>query len=142
DRNLGDAAYLVLNRIFDRDDLVFVCLDLVYRGVQSRGLATAGRSRDQHHAVRLGDVAAEFAQVFFIKSDDVQCELVEFFAHRFFVKDAEHRIFAVDRRHDGNTEVDRALGIAVLHAETSVLWNTALGDVQLTHHLDTRDDRG
>ena len=62
-------------------------------------------------------------------------------AHRFLVEDTEHRIFAVDRRHDGNTEVDRTLGVTVLHAETAVLRNTALRDVQLAHHLDTGDDR-
>ena len=43
DRNLRDAAHLVFDRIFDGDDLVFVVLDLVERGVE-RGRLAATRS--------------------------------------------------------------------------------------------------
>jgi hypothetical protein len=42
DGNLGDAADLVFDRVFDGDDLVFVVLDFVDRGVQRGGLAGAG----------------------------------------------------------------------------------------------------
>ena len=62
DGNLRDAANLVLDRIFDGDDLVFVALDLVERGVERRGLAGAGGAGDQHHAVGLANIAAEAAQ--------------------------------------------------------------------------------
>ena len=37
-RNLRDAANLVLHRVFDGDDLVLVALDLIQRGIKSRGL--------------------------------------------------------------------------------------------------------
>ena len=58
-RNLGDAADLIFHRIFDGDDLVFVVLDFVDGGVERGRLARAGGSGDEHHAVRLVDVAAE-----------------------------------------------------------------------------------
>ncbi len=72
DRNLGDALDLVLHRIFDGDDLVFVVLDLAQRRVESGGLAGAGGSGDQHHAVRLADIAPELGEVGFGKAHHFQ----------------------------------------------------------------------
>src|SRR6476646_6606815 len=43
----------------------------------------------------------------------------------------------MDGRHDGNTEINVAALIA--NAESPVLWNTTFCDIQLGHHLDTRD---
>ncbi len=103
-------------------------------------LPRAGWAGDQHHAVRLLDVAAELAQVFVAEADHVERELVELLAHRLFVQHAEHGVFAVDRRHDGDAEVDGAPVVA--HAETAVLRHAALGDVELAHDLDARDDGG
>src|ERR1019366_6678983 len=104
------------------------------------GLARARRSSDQHHAVRLLDVATELAQVFVAEAHHVERQLVELLAHRLFVEHAQHRIFAVHRGHDGDAEVDGAAEIA--HAETPVLRDPALGNVQLAHDLDARDDGG
>ena len=50
-RNLGDAADLVFDRVLNGDDLVFVALDLVERGVERGGLAGAGGPGDQQDAV-------------------------------------------------------------------------------------------
>ncbi len=58
-RNLGDAADLIFDGIFDGDDLVFVVLDFVDGGVERGGFAGAGGAGDQHHAVRLANIAAE-----------------------------------------------------------------------------------
>src|SRR3990172_22743 len=44
DRNLRDPAELVLDRVFDRDDLVFDRLDLGQRRVERGRLAAAGRT--------------------------------------------------------------------------------------------------
>ena len=65
---------------------------------------------------------------------------MELLAHRLFVEHAEHGIFTVNRGHDGDAEVDGAAEIA--YAKTPVLRYTALGDVELAHHFDTRDDGG
>ena len=69
DRNLGDALDLILHRIFDGDDLVFVVLDLAQRRIKGSGLAGACGSGDQHHAVRLADIAPELGEVGFGKAD-------------------------------------------------------------------------
>ena len=72
DRNLGDAFELVFDRVFDGDDLVFVVLDFAQRGVEGGGFAGTGGSGDQHHAVGLGDVAAEFRQIAGAEAHDVE----------------------------------------------------------------------
>ena len=138
DRNLRDAAQLVFHRIFNRNDLVFVGLDLVHGCVQRCGFAAARRAGDQHHAVRLFDVAPELAQVLRIETHNVQREGSKLLAHRLFIEYAEHGIFAVNRRHDRDAEVDGAPVIA--HSEAPVLRHAPLGNIQLAHHLDARDD--
>ena len=45
----------------------------------------------------------------------------------------------MDRRHDGNTEIDGAALIARL--ETSVLRNAAFGNIEFRHDLDARKNR-
>ena len=96
-------------------------------------------SGHQNHSVRLVDVAPELLQVGFGKTDDIQAQRPEFFADRFLVENTDDRIFAVNRRHDRNAEVDRASLVARL--EASVLRNAALGNVEFRHDLDARNDR-
>src|SRR5262249_16060692 len=138
--DLRDAADLVFDGIFNGDELVFVALDLIQRRVKRSRFTGTGRAGYQHHAVRLLDIATEFLEVFVAKADYIQGQLVEFFADRLFVEDAEHSVFAVDRRHDGDTVVDGTCVVA--DTEAAVLRYTALRVVQLRHHLDTGDDRG
>src|ERR1700733_6292902 len=139
-RNLGDPADLVFDRVLDGDDLVFVALDFVERGVERGSFAGTSRAGDQHHAVGLADVAAEPTQVIFGEADNIEGEVAELLAHRFFVEHAEHRIFAVHRGHDADTEVDQAA--FVTHSETAILGDAALGNVELAHDLDARQDGG
>src|SRR4051812_1036193 len=47
----------------------------------------------------------------------------------------------MNRRHDRNPEINRPLGLAILHAEASVLRHASFGNVELAHDLDARDDR-
>ncbi len=63
----------------------------------------------------------------------------ELLAHRLFVEDTKHGVLAMDGGHDGDAEIDQASLIA--NAETAVLRNAALGDVEFAHDLDTRNDR-
>ena len=74
DRNLCDAANLVLDRVLNGDDLVFLGLNLVHTRIQRCSLAAPGGSCHQHHAVRLVDVAAEFTQIVFVKSNYVESQ--------------------------------------------------------------------
>ena len=139
-RNLRDAAKLVFDRVFNRDDLIFVSLNLIDRGVKSSRFTATGRPCDQHHAVGLFDVAPEFAQIVFVETNHVERQRAELLAHRLFVEHTENRVFAVNRRHDRNAEVDGAP--VVFHPEASVLGHAALGNVEFAHDLDARNYRG
>jgi hypothetical protein len=138
DGNLGDAANLVLDRVFDGDDLVFVAFDFVEGGVESGGFSGAGGAGDEHHPVGLANVAAEAAEIVFRETDDVESEMTELLAHRLLVEHAEDGVLAMDSGHDGDAEVDEA-GL-VAYAETAVLRDAALGDVELAHDLDAGED--
>ena len=73
------------------------------------------------------------------KSQDVEPELAELLADRLLVEDADDGVFAVHARHDRHAEVD---GLARhLQLEAAVLRHALLGDVELGHDLDARDDR-
>ena len=139
-RNLRNAANLVLHRILDGDDLVFVALDLIQSRVEGGGFSRAGRPSHQHHAVRLADVAAEALQVFVGKTDHIQSQMAKLLAHRFLVQHAEHGIFAMHCGHDGDAEVNQPPLVA--DPEAAVLGNAALGNVQLAHDLDAAENGG
>src|ERR1041385_6902423 len=140
DRDLRNAANLIFDRIFDGDDLVFVGLDFVDSSVERGRLTATGWPCHQHHAVRLFDVTAEASQVVFVKTHNIKYERMKLLAHRFFVEHTEYSVFAVDRRHNRDTEVDWALGAAIFHAAASVLRYAALGNVELAHDLDSGND--
>src|SRR5215469_77194 len=139
DGNLRNATELVFDRVFNRDDLVFVRLDLVHGGIERRRFTRTRRARHQHHAVRFLNVAAEAPQIVLVEADNVECEGSELLAHRLLVEHAEHRVLAVNGWHDRNAEVDGAS--VVLDAEAAVLRHAALGNVELAHDLDTGNHR-
>ena len=109
------------------------------RRVERRRLAAAGRAGHQHHAVRLGDVLAEPPQLRLREAQDVEPQLGELLADRLLVEDADDRVLAVHARHDRDAEVDGLARHAQL--EAAVLRHALLGDVELGHDLDARDDR-
>ncbi len=139
-RNLRDALDLILHRIFDGDDFVFVVLDFAQGGIERGGLARTRGSGHQHHAVGLFDIAPELDQVGIAETDYVERKLRELLAHGLFIEHTEHGVLAVDGRHDRHAEIDQA--VLVAHAEAAVLGHAALGDIQFRHHLDARNDGG
>src|SRR6266568_688230 len=139
DRNLRDAANLVFHRVFNRDELVFVGLDLIDGRIQRRGLAGARRAGYEDHAVRLTNVAAKTPEFFGGETDDVQTEVPKLFGQGFLVEDAKHGVFAVTRGHDGHAKIDVAALVA--DPEPAVLRHAALRNIQFAQDFDARDDR-
>ena len=139
-RNLGDAADLIFDRVFNGDDLVFVVLDFVDGRVERGGFARAGGAGDQHHAVGFLNVTAEANLVGPVEADHVERQVPKFFAERLFVQHAKHGVLAVHRRHDRHAEVDEAPFVA--NPKTAVLRNPAFGDIQFAHDLDARKNGG
>src|SRR6185503_900485 len=103
------------------------------------GLAGAGWTSHEDHAVRLRNVTSKLPQILFGKTDNVQVKILELFVDLFFVENTNDRVFAVNRRHDRNAEVDIASFIT--NTKTTVLRHAAFSDVELRHDLDTRDQR-
>src|SRR6185503_2253020 len=93
----------------------------------------------QHHPVRLCDVTPKFAQIFFGETDDVQIQVSKLFVDLLFVENTNDRVFAVNRRHDRDAEVD--IASFVTNSKPAVLRHATLGDVELRHDFDTRDQR-
>jgi hypothetical protein len=75
-----------------------------------------------------------------MKTDDIERELAELLAHRLLVEHAEHGVFAMYRRHDGDAEIDQTPFVA--NPEAAVLGHAPLGDIQFAHDLDAGKDGG
>src|SRR5689334_19855090 len=131
------AAHLIFDRVLNRDEFVVVAFDFIDGRIQRGRLAGARRPRDQHHAVRFMNVAAEAIEFFGGEADHVQSQVGKFLGKRFFVEDAKNRVFAVASGHDGHAQVDVAAFI--LHAEAAVLRNAALGDIQFAQDFYARE---
>src|SRR5580692_6859001 len=84
-------------------------------------------------------VGPESSLVFVVESGHIERQVAELLAQRLFVEYAQNGVFTVHRRHDRHAKIDKAP--LVSHAETAVLWNAALGDVQLAHDLNARKNR-
>ena len=85
-------------------------------------------------------IAPEFLHFVGGKSHHVQTQICKFFRKRFFVQHAQHGVFAVAGRHDGDAQIDETS--FVFHAEAAVLRHATFGDVQIAEHLDARNQIG
>src|SRR5258705_13311386 len=118
---------LILDRVLDRDDLVLFVADLIQSRIEGGRFARAGRPGHQHHAVRLSDIAAKLAQVFFSKANDIQIQVAELFVDLLFVENTNNRILAVNGGHDRDAEV--YVTALVANSETTVLRHAPLSDI-------------
>ena len=105
------------------------------RGIQRGGLAGTGRAGDQHDAVRLRDQLVELRQHFRAHAQILQVEPAGF-----LVEQAQHRAFAVPGGQRGDPHIDRLAADA--QRDAAILRQAFLGDVELRHDLDARDQRG
>src|SRR6266566_4285404 len=134
DLDLVDALQVVLDRILGGHDVHVRRIDRVDPRVERGGLAGPGRSGDQYHAVRLVNRRVELVEAPLVEAELRQVEL-----QRLFVEDSEDRLLAEDRGQGRDTEVDLAVVVAQL--DTAVLRKPALGDVEVRHDLQAREDR-
>ena len=134
DLRLADAVDVVLDRVLDGHDVARGVVEAAERGVERRGLARAGRAGDEEDAVRFVDQAVEQGG-----GTAVHAELAEVEPPRLLVEQAQHHAFAVAGRDGRDAHIDRAARDA--QTDAPVLRQPLLGDVELGHHLDARDDR-
>ena len=128
-RHLIDARDLKFHRVFHRDDVVFGIVEFVQRGIKRGGLAGAGGAGNQDQTVRRVHGGFEPAEGVLIQAEFVQaCREVG------FVQDTQHAFLAMDRWHERDAQIDVASADPDAHA--AVLWQTALGDVQVAHDFE------
>ncbi len=131
--HLVDAGDLIFDGVLDREDLAVRRVERAERGVERGRLAAAGRARRKQDAVGLLQQGEDMRQ-----RDVVEAQRREVHRQRPAIEDAQHRAFAVNRRHQRDAEVD--VLAAHRQADAPVLGDAAFGDVQPGHDLDAREN--
>ena len=111
-------------------------VDALQRGIERGGFAAAGGPGDQKNAVRQAGEVLHAAQHVVVEAQPAQ--IVEI--ARRAVEQAHHHAFAVQRGQRGNAQIHFAA--QNLDLDAAVLRQAALGDVQLGHQLQARNDGG
>ena len=130
--DLRDAGQFELDRVLDRHDVDVGTVDLLQRGVQRGRLARARGAGHDHDAVAVRQQALEALEL-----RRQQADLRE--RHRALrVEDADDALLGAARRDRGDAQVEGAS----VHddARAPVLRTQPVGDVELRHDLDARDD--
>ena len=131
--DLIDPIELVLDWVLGRDDLVLRRSNLQKRTVKRGRFARAGRAGDENDPVGDTDQLAELTIGLFPHTEASQVEL-----HGPLVQDPHDKALAVDHRDDRDANVDFPTVDPEL--DSPVLGQSLLGDVQLGHDLQTRDN--
>ena len=134
--DLVDAGEVELDRVLGRHDVDGRVVQGGDRGVERVRLARAGRPGDEHDAVGPVDRVLEAAQRLLVEAElrhvELQLRLVE---------QPHDDLLAELRRdaRDAQVEVARALLDAQPDLDAAVLRQALLGDVELRHDLQARD---
>ncbi len=104
------------------------------RGVQRRRLARSRRPGDQHHAVRIRHRLHQL-----LLGARLDAELLEVERQVPLVEDSEHDLLAEQRGQGRHAIVDDL--VPHLELDAPVLRHASLGDVELRHDLEARDQR-
>ena len=135
DLHLVDAGHAVLDRVLDRDDVDLGPRDRVEGRVERRRLSRSGRARDEDHAVRLACTSARSTPGSCARAcpgrsmSSVVAELSRIRMTTF----SPHTVGSVATR--------RSICAAAVHdRHATVLRLAALGDVDVAHDLEARDD--
>ena len=131
--DLVHALELILDRIFDRDDLALGVVNFVERGIERRRLAGARRTGDEHdavgeleHALQAGELALAHAEV----AGAAEFGILPQQTH-------DHR-FTVQHRDDRDADIH--LGVFNANLDATVLRETFFRDIEMTEDLDARHD--
>ena len=132
--NLTGVGELVLNRVFDRDDIDVFFLYGLQCGVERRCFAGTGRPSHQNNAVAAPDQVEKTGLVRRFESN-----VFNRAQSSAFVEHANHDAFAVLHRNDRHPQIDHFF--CNLQANATVLWQPPLSDVERRQNFDTAYDR-
>ena len=134
DLHLVHAVDVVFHRVFQRDEVHRIGVQLADHRVHGGAFARAGGAHDQHHAVVRADEPLVLLQVVALQADARRVE-----QRLALVQQADDHRLAVD----GGQRVDAQVDVLLLQADVcaAVLRHAALRGVHTAHDLQTRDDR-
>ncbi len=132
--DLADSFELILDGVFDRDDVLLRGVDPVQIGVETGALAAAGGPGDEDYAVGKVQQCVELLEIV-----GPEPQFIQTVHARALVEDTQHAALAEAGRNGAHAQIDLALAQA--NAGASVLRHSPLGDVHARHDLDTRDNQ-
>ena len=132
--HLVDAGHVVFYRVLGRHDADVDLVDFRKERVERRRLAGASGSRHEEDAVRSVDDLADDRVVALVEAEVVHLDEVAALREK-----SERDRLTVRGRHGRDTDVDVLASDA--NADTAVHREALLGDIEVRHDLDTRDDR-
>ena len=129
--NLIDAGDLVLDRIFDREDLYVRPVESLQGRIQRSGFAGARRPGHEHDPIGLIHQGLECCD-----SIGIEAKLREVELDPRPVEDAHYDTFPIDRRDRRDAKVD--VDAAHWDLDPPVLRHATLSNVELRHDLEAR----
>ena len=132
--HLVDAAQAVFNGVFHGDDVHRFAAARVEGGVEGRRLSAPGRTGDEQNSLLAHEERLESLEHLRHEAERAHRDL-----HRLLVEQTHHDFFADARRK--HRDAERHLLSVHAHFRATVLRAETLGDVQIGHDLDARDDR-
>src|SRR5205085_9050170 len=136
--HLIDGGQVELDGVFRRHDVRLQRVQGLQRGVERVRFTRTRGACDENHAVGLRDVALELNERLRLEAKPRHVE-----HQTLLVEQAEHYLLAEQsrQRRDAEVQLARATVRAELDLDATVLRQTLLGDVELRHDLDARDER-
>jgi len=131
DLDLIEAGQSVLDRVLDRDDVDLRPVHLGQRRVERRRLTRARRPRDEEGAGRLANDVLEL-RAHLVREPELRQRRGPFG----LVEEAHDHALALDRREDGDADVEEAAGGLRVQRDAAVLRLAPLGDVELREDLE------
>ena len=125
---------MVFYRVLGRHDADVDLVDFGKERVERRRLARARRPRHEEDAVRTVDDLADYRVVALVEAEVVHLDEVAALREK-----SERNRLAVRGRHGRDTDIDVLARYA--DADAAVHREALLGDIEVRHDLDTRDDR-
>ena len=134
DVHLVDAGHVDFDRVFAGRDVAVFGVQDIDAGIERHGLAAAGRTRDEDHAVGFGQrIQIKLALEVFV-TEHLDAEL-----RRGRVEDTQHDLLAKQRRAGVDAKIDGAV-FRQPQLDAPVLRHATFGDIQPRHDLETRRD--
>ena len=135
DLYLVDTGKLILDRVFDGDELAGRSVDGVEKCVKTGGFTGTGRPCDQKDSVGIVDDFGDHIQVV-----GVETELRNIQLDTCLIENTHYDTLAVSGGNTRHTQVD--VFFAHAHLDTSVLRDTLFGNIQPGHDLQSAGQIG